>query len=139
MLLGLDAINPMSLLGLFTLTGIIVNDSIILVSTYKRLLAEGVPSEQAIEDAVCRRLRAVTLTSVTTMAGLIPLMLEQSPIGAVFKPLAVVICFGLLYGTLLVLIVIPVLLSLLIGGQARVAGWLDSLPRLRLPLVGGSQ
>ena len=141
-LLGLDAINPMSLLGLFTLTGIIVNDSIILVSTYKRLLAEGVQSEQAIEDAVCRRLRAVVLTSATTMAGLIPLMLEQSPMGAVFKPLAAVICFGLLYGTLLVLIVIPVLLSLVIGGQARVAGWIDALPRLRLPLgraVGGSR
>ena len=134
-LLGLY-INPMSVLGLLALTGIIVNDSIILVSTYKRLVAEGVAPEQAIEDAVCRRLRAVVLTSVTTMAGLFPLMLEQAPIGAMFKPLAAAICFGLLYGTLLVLLVIPVLLSLVIGGQKRLAGWLDAIPRPRLPFAG---
>ena len=121
-LLGLH-INPMSLLGLFTLTGIIVNDSIILVSTYKRLVGDGAAPRDAIVDAVCRRLRPVLLTSVTTMAGLIPLMLEQAPIGAMFKPLAAAICFGLLYGTLLVLVVIPVLLSLVIDGQARLAGW----------------
>ena len=122
LLLGLH-INPMSLLGLFTLTGIIVNDSIILVSTYKRLTQAGTPPAQAIEDAVCRRLRPVLLTSLTTMAGLFPLMLEQAPIGAMFKPLAAAICFGLLYGTLLVLVVIPVLLSLVIDGKARLAGW----------------
>ena len=134
-LLGLY-INPMSVLGLLALTGIIVNDSIILVSTYKRLVAEGVAPEQAIEDAVCLRLRAVVLTSVTTMAGLFPLMLEQAPIGAMFKPLAAAICFGLLYGTLLVLLVIPVLLSLVIGGQKRLAGWLHAIPRPRLPFPG---
>ena len=122
LLLGLH-INPMSLLGLFTLTGIIVNDSIILVSTYKRLTLAGTPADQAIEDAVCRRLRPVLLTSLTTMAGLFPLMLEQAPIGAMFKPLAAAICFGLLYGTLLVLVVIPVLLSLIIDGKARLARW----------------
>ena len=121
-LLGLH-INPMSLLGLFALTGVIVNDSIILVSTYKRLLAEGAPPAQAIEDAVCMRLRPVMLTSLTTLAGLFPLMLEQAPIGAMFKPLAAAICFGLLYGTLLVLVVIPVLLSLVMGGGERVRGW----------------
>ena len=122
LLLGLH-INPMSLLGLFTLTGIIVNDSIILVSTYKRLTLAGTPADQAIEDAVCRRLRPVLLTSLTTMAGLFPLMLEQAPIGAMFKPLAAAICFGLLYGTLLVLVVIPVLLSLIIDGKAQLARW----------------
>ena len=130
MLLGLH-INPMSLLGLFTLTGIIVNDSIILVSTYKRLTLAGTPAAQAIEDAVCRRLRPVILTSLTTMAGLFPLILEQAPIGAMFKPLAAAICFGLLYGTLLVLVVIPVLLSLIIDGKARLAQWRKNL-RFRL-------
>ena len=120
MALGLH-INPMSMLGLFTLTGIIVNDSIILVSAYKRLVAEGVASSQAIEDAVCARLRPVILTSVTTIAGLFPLMLEQAPIAAVFKPLAAAICFGLLYGTLLVLLVIPALLSMIVDGGARMA------------------
>ena len=124
--LGLH-INPMSLLGLFTLTGIIVNDSIILVSTYKRLVGEGVVPETAIVDAVCLRLRPVLLTSMTTMAGLFPLMLEQAPIGAMFKPLAAAICFGLLYGTVLVLVVIPVLLSLIIDGKERLSRWRQRL------------
>ena len=115
-------INPMSLLGLFTLTGIIINDSIILVSAYKRRVAEGASPSQAIEDAVCRRLRPVLLTSVTTIAGLAPLMLEQAPIAAMFTPLAAAICFGLLYGTVLVLIVIPVLLSVLIDWGAKLRG-----------------
>ena len=114
-------INPMSLLGFFTLTGIIVNDSIILLSAYKRLVAEGVPTEQAIEDAACLRLRPVLLTSVTTVAGLFPLLLEAAPIAAMFTPLAAAICFGLLYGTVLVLVVIPVMLSLVISGGERLS------------------
>ncbi len=118
--LGLH-INPMSLLGLFTLTGIIVNDSIILVSTYKRLVGEGTAPKQAIEDAVCLRLRPVILTSATTIAGLFPLLLEQAPIAAMFTPLAAAICFGLVYGTVLVLLVIPVLLSMIIDGGERLA------------------
>ena len=110
MALGL-LINPMSMLGLFTLTGIIVNDSIILVSAYRRNVEEGVEPAQAIEDAVCSRLRPVLLTSVTTIAGLFPLLLEQAPIAAMFTPLAAAICFGMAYGTVLVLFVIPVLLA----------------------------
>jgi len=88
-----------------------VNDSIILVSAYKHLVEEGIAPQQAIEDAVCLRLRAVILTSVTTVAGLFPLMLEQAPIAAMFTPLAAAICFGMVYGTVLVLLVIPALLS----------------------------
>jgi multidrug efflux pump subunit AcrB len=107
-------IGPMSMLGLFTLTGIIVNDSIILVSAYQHLLKEGIAPNQAIEEAVCSRLRAVILTSVTTVAGLFPLMLEQAPMAAAFTPLAAAICFGMLYGTLLVLLVVPALLSSMI-------------------------
>ena len=62
----------------------------------------------------CRaRFRPVLLTSLTTTLGLAPMMLESSPMGEAMAPLAVVICFGLLYGTGLILIAIPVLLSLL--------------------------
>ena len=126
--LGLH-INPMSLLGMFALTGIIVNDSIILLSTYRRFVAEGTAPAQAIEDAVRRRFRPVILTSLTTMAGLSPLMFEQAPIAAMFKPLAAAICFGLLYGTLLVLIVIPVLLAMIVRGGERVARWRGAFSR----------
>ena len=117
----------MSLLGMFALTGIIVNDSIILLSTYRRFVAEGTAPGQAIEDAVRRRFRPVILTSLTTMAGLLPLMFEQAPIAAMFKPLAAAICFGLLYGTLLVLVVIPVLLAMIVRGGERATLWRQSL------------
>ena len=132
--LGLH-INPMSLLGMFALTGIIVNDSIILLSTYRRFVAEGTAPAQAIEDAVRRRFRPVILTSLTTMAGLLPLMFEQAPIAAMFKPLAAAICFGLLYGTLLVLIVIPVLLAMIVRGGERVARWRGLLAGFSSTLV----
>ena len=99
------------MMGLFALTGIIVNDSIILVTTFKNLLADGVEARQAIEDAVCARLRPVVVTSITTIAGLSFLMLEQAPVAAIYTPLAAAICFGLAYGTVLVLLVIPALLS----------------------------
>ncbi len=118
-------IGPMSMLGLFTLTGIIVNDSIILVSAYKNLVEDGVEPQQAIEDAVVSRFRAVILTSLTTVAGLFPLMLEQAPIAAMFTPLAVAICFGMAYGTILVLLVIPALLSSVI----TVTDWIQSRGR----------
>jgi multidrug efflux pump subunit AcrB len=118
LVMGLQ-INPMSMLGLFTLTGIIVNDSIILVSAYKNYVESGVEPHQAIEDAVCSRLRAVILTSVTTVAGLFPLMLEVAPMAAAFTPLAAAICFGMIYGTLLVLLVIPALLSMIVSFTDR--------------------
>ena len=112
-------IGPMSMFGLFTLIGIIVNDSIILVSTYKLRVQEGVAPMQAIKDAVCARLRPVILTSITTTAGLFPLMLEQAPIAEIFTPLAAAICFGMLYGTVLVLIVLPALLSIVVSVTER--------------------
>jgi|TARA_B100001964_G_scaffold224136_1_gene270712 Cu/Ag efflux pump CusA len=71
---------------------------------------------------VCSRLRAVILTSLTTIAGLFPLMLEQAPIAQIFTPLAAAICFGLAYGTALVLIVIPATLSVMVTLSQKFVG-----------------
>jgi len=116
-LIGLQLMNlnlgAMAIMGLFTLTGVIVNDSIILISAYKRYRDQLLQARVALVAACRDRLRPVILTSVTTTLGLAPMMLESSPMGAAMAPLAVVICFGLLYGTTLILITIPALLSLL--------------------------
>jgi multidrug efflux pump subunit AcrB len=116
-LIGLQLMNlnlgAMAIMGLFTLTGVIVNDSIILISAYKRYREQSLEARVALVAACRDRLRPVILTSVTTTLGLAPMMLESSPMGAAMAPLAVVICFGLLYGTTLILITIPALLSLL--------------------------
>ncbi len=111
-LLGLN-LGALAIMGVFTLTGVIVNDSIILITSYREARERGLDAHAALEEACCQRLRPVILTSLTTTFGLGPLMLESSPMGEVMVPLAVVICFGLLYGTTLILFVIPTILSVL--------------------------
>jgi multidrug efflux pump subunit AcrB len=111
-LLGLN-LGALAIMGVFTLTGVIVNDSIILITSYREFREGGASVEQALSQACSQRLRPVILTSLTTTFGLAPLMLESSPMGEVMVPLATVICFGLLYGTTLILFVIPVMLSVL--------------------------
>lgn len=110
-LLGID-LTILSLFGLFGLSGIVVNDSIILVVFYKQLRENGVDSATAIVEAACLRLRAVLLTSLTTIAGLLPLMFETSLQAQFLIPMAVSIAFGLGFATILVLLVIPALLHI---------------------------
>jgi multidrug efflux pump subunit AcrB len=106
-------LGALAIMGVFTLTGVIVNDSIILVNSFREFHERGLSTQMALEQACSQRLRPVILTSLTTTLGLAPLMLESSPMGEMMVPLAVVICFGLLYGTTLILFVIPVMLSVL--------------------------
>ncbi len=102
----------LSLFGLFGLSGIVINDSIILVTFYKRLREQGMEIRAAIIEASCQRLRAVLLTSLTTIAGLTPLLFETSLQAQFLIPMAVSISFGLAFSTVLVLLVIPTLLSI---------------------------
>jgi multidrug efflux pump subunit AcrB len=111
-LMGMN-LGVMSILGLFTLAGVIVNDSIILVSNFKTQRENGLAPALAAEKATLSRLRAVILTSVTTALGLMPMLLESSPMGEAMAPLAAVISFGIIYGTTLILLVIPATLCAL--------------------------
>lgn len=101
----------LSMFGLFALSGIVVNDSIILVVFYKQLRAQGMALQEAVIEAGCRRLRAVLLTSLTTIAGLLPLLFETSLQAQFLIPMAVSISFGLAFATFLVLFLVPALLS----------------------------
>ncbi len=102
----------LSLFGLFGLSGIVINDSIILLSEFRLLRDEGWDTTDAIIEASTRRFRAVFLTSVTTIAGLTPLLFETSLQAQFLIPMATSIVFGLAFATLLILIIVPVLLSL---------------------------
>ena len=117
-LLGLD-LTMLSWFGFFGLSGIVINDAIILVTFYRDLREQGQPIKQAIIDASCLRLRAVMLTSLTTIAGLTPLLFETSLQAQFLIPMAVSISFGLAYATVLILFVIPALLSLIEGAKAK--------------------
>ena len=119
-LLGID-LTILSLFGLFGLSGIVVNDSIILVVFYKQLRAKGGAVSESLVEAACQRLRAVLLTSLTTIAGLAPLLFETSLQAQFLIPMAVSISFGLAFSTLLVLFLVPALLRLLESFQRGVA------------------
>ncbi|WP_198266438.1 efflux RND transporter permease subunit [sulfur-oxidizing endosymbiont of Gigantopelta aegis] len=108
---GID-LTLLSVFGIFGLSGIVVNDSIILVSFYKRLRDQGMQVQEALIEASVQRLRAVLLTSLTTIAGLTPLLFETSLQAQFLIPMAVSIAFGLAFATVLVLIIIPVFLSI---------------------------
>lgn len=108
--LGID-LSILSLFGFFGLSGIVINDSIILVSFYQKLINTGLNTHEALVEASCQRLRAVILTSLTTIAGLAPLLFETSLQAQFLIPMAASIAFGLMFSTVLVLLIIPVLLS----------------------------
>ena len=108
--MGID-LTILSLFGLFGLSGIVVNDSIILVTFYQHLRASGMAVREALVEAACQRLRAVLLTSLTTIAGLTPLLFEKSLQAQFLIPMATSISFGLAFSTVLVLFFVPALLS----------------------------
>jgi multidrug efflux pump subunit AcrB len=120
-------VGAMSLLAFFSLTGIVVNDSIVLISFFKRDVEAGKSAREAIELAVRSRYRAVILTSLTTIAGMTPLMFESSSLAFYVAPLAVTICFGLAFATLLVLIVIPAMILLLEALKGHSSRYLNQL------------
>jgi multidrug efflux pump subunit AcrB len=120
--MGLD-LTLLSLFGFFALSGIVVNDSIILVNFYQWLRTQGMAVPEALVEAACQRLRAVLLTSLTTIAGLSPLLLETSFQAQFLIPMATSIAFGLAFATVLVLLVIPALLSVHESAHHRLRGW----------------
>ncbi len=112
LIMGLDLSMP-SMMGFVSLSGIVVNDSILLVEFLKQRAREGHTVIEAAKMASRERFRAILLTSVTTIAGLIPLLFEKSTQAQVLIPLITSIVFGLLVTTLLVLLVVPALYSIL--------------------------
>jgi multidrug efflux pump subunit AcrB len=126
-IMGLE-IGAMSMLAFFALTGIVVNDSIVLLSFFKDELARGTALKDALEKAVIARFRAILLTSLTTIAGLLPLIYEPSTLALYVVPIAVTLVFGLMLSTLLVMLVIPALILLLEAARGRVAALFSRLP-----------
>ena len=109
-LMGLQ-LTILSLFGLFGLSGIVVNNAIILVSFYNQQRQKGLGINDALNEAAVQRVRAVLLTSLTTIGGLLPLLFETSLQAQFLIPMATSIAFGLGLSTFLVLLVIPALLS----------------------------
>ena len=120
--MGID-LTILSLFGMFGLSGIVVNDSIILVSFFQQLRSGGMSVPEALIEASCQRLRAVLLTSLTTIAGLGPLLFETSYQAQFLIPMATSLAFGLAFTTVLVLLVIPSLLSIHESAHGLLRRW----------------
>ena len=101
----------LSLIGLLGLSGILVNNSIILMDRFVDRVNSGEDMNSAAIEASCDRLRAVILTSMTTIFGLTPLLFEQSVQAQFLKPMAITIVFGLMASTVIVLFLVPALIG----------------------------
>lgn len=107
MLMGMS-LSVMSYMGMLALCGVVVNDSLVLVDWVNRQRASGVALFEAVKGAGLARFRAVILTSLTTFFGLIPLIFETSTQAQFLIPMAVSLGYGILFATLVTLILIPV-------------------------------
>ncbi|SIS67030.1 efflux RND transporter permease subunit [Neptunomonas antarctica] len=104
-------IGILSLFGTIALCGVVVNDSLVLVSKFTELQDEGMSTASAIVEAGKTRLRAILLTSLTTFAGLTPLLLDDSSQAQFLIPMAVSLGFGILFATFTTLYALPIILS----------------------------
>ena len=105
-------IGILSFLGIIALIGIMVNDGLVLIGKFNSYLKEGVKFDDALIKAGQSRFRAIFLTSLTTIAGLAPLLLEKSRQAQFLKPMAISISYGIGIATILTLVMLPLLLSI---------------------------
>lgn len=105
---------PMSLLsflGFIALLGVIVNDGLVFIGAFNKYLKEGMKYDEALRETAISRFRPIFLTTITTTAGLAPLILEKSFQAQFLVPMAITIAYGLLVGSLILVLILPVFLS----------------------------
>jgi multidrug efflux pump subunit AcrB len=100
-------LSIISIFGIVGLSGVVVNDSLVLIDRANRHRREGFNAHDAIVRAGCIRFRAILLTSLTTFAGLTPMMLERSIQAQFLIPMAVSLGFGVLFATVITLLLVP--------------------------------
>lgn len=106
MILGLD-LNVLSMFGIIAAAGVVINDSLVMVDYVNKTRAQGVSLYDAVVWSGCKRFRAIMLTSFTTFIGLVPIMLETSMQAKMVIPMAVSLGFGVLFATVVTLVMIP--------------------------------
>ncbi|GAB1309175.1 efflux RND transporter permease subunit [Urechidicola sp. KH5] len=104
-------VNILSMLGIIALIGIIVNDGLVLISKFNVNLKNGMEYNEALIEAGKSRFRAIFLTSLTTVAGLAPLIFETSRQAQFLIPMAIAIAYGIAFATMLTLLTLPILLK----------------------------
>lgn len=118
-----STVSLLSFFGIIALIGVMVNDSLVLVSTFNQYIKEGKKFREALYEAAVSRFRPILLTSVTTIAGLGPLILEKSFQAQFLIPMAISIAYGLAVATFTTLLVLPASLFLLNQVKRFVHWW----------------
>jgi multidrug efflux pump subunit AcrB len=108
-----QSLSILSFLGIIALTGVVVNDSLVLVDYVNRKRREGMSVDEAIRSAGAARFRPIILTSLTTFAGLVPILLERSLQAQFLIPMATSLAFGVLFATFITLLLVPTLYLIL--------------------------
>ncbi len=111
-IMGID-LSILSIFGIVALTGIVVNDSLIMVDLINRERKAGIELNQIIRDSATRRFRPIMLTTITTFCGLMPMMMEKSLQARFLIPMAVSLAFGVLFATSITLLLVPSLYMIL--------------------------
>lgn len=106
MVLGMT-MSALSMFGIIAAAGVVVNDSLVMVDFVNNARKQGVAIKDAVVDAGCKRFRAILLTSATTFIGLIPILSETSLQAQLVVPMAVSLAFGVLFATVITLVLIP--------------------------------
>ena len=106
-------VSVVSMMGFVMLMGVVVNNAIVLVDCINRFRLEGMDMESAVIEAGAVRMRPVLMTAITTILGLLPLAVGLGTGAEMMQPVAIVCIGGLIYATLMTLIIIPVMYSLL--------------------------
>ena len=113
------SVSMFSLFGLVALAGVVVNDSLIMIDFINKAREKGMAVKQAVIDSGTQRFRAIILTSITTAAGLMPIMAEGSLQAQTVIPMAISLSFGIVFATVITLFLIPSLYMLQIDGFKR--------------------
>ncbi len=111
LIMGIE-LSVLSFFGMLALSGVVINDSLVLVTRYNQAIKEGLPVDDAIIAAATGRYRAIFLTTATTVIGLTPLLMETSEQAQYLIPAATSLAFGELFSTVLMLVFVPVLLAI---------------------------
>lgn len=106
-------VSMLSVWGMVALSGVIINDAVVFLSKYNQLLQEGMQPEAAVRETGKARFRAIILTTITTSVGLYPLILENSFQAQFLIPMAIALAYGVLIGTVFILLFFPVLIMIL--------------------------
>lgn len=111
-IMGFD-LSMLSIFGIVALTGVVVNDSLIMIDLINRERSEGIEIHQVIRDSATRRFRPIILTTMTTFIGLVPMILEKSLQARFLIPMAVSLAFGIVFATSITLLLVPSLYMIL--------------------------